>query len=365
MSGLLDLSRKTAALVGMARDHRGAMIDNLETTVFAQATSLGELPVTRNEGVGRTCYVCCPSVAYVDYALSELRHFEGNAALSAALHVLVTLGRPVISATGIDRHLQLNNWLLATNPALPIGADELVEVTRALVAGHPRHAVIWRSLNEYSDSNQLARFTAAGYDLFPARQIYLFDCRAALPALHRDERRDRALLESGDYEIVGPEQIEAPDYARMAELYGLLYLDKYTRLNPQYSADYVASAHRSGLLSFYGLRQGGRLDGMVGFFDLGDVMTAPMVGYDTAKPQQLGLYRRLMAIGLGRARQRRMLFNMSAGAASFKRNRGALPAIEYAAVYSRHLAVGQRVACWIVRAILEKVGPALLRRFEL
>lgn len=365
MSELADLSRKTEALVDMGRAHRGAMIDNLETAVFAQATSLGELPVTRNEGVGRTCYVCCPSVAYIDYALSEMRHFEGNAALSAALHGLVALGRPVIAATGIDRHMQLNNWLFATNPVVPLAADEIAELTRSLVADHPRHAVIWRSLNEFSDSAQLARFATAGYDLFPARQIYLFDCRDAPPVVHRDERRDRALLDAGEYEIVGPEQIEAPDYARMAELYGYLYLDKYTRLNPQYSADYMASAHRGGLLSFYGLCQGGRLDGMVGFFDLGEVMTAPMVGYDTAKPQQLGLYRRLMAIGLQRARQRRMLFNMSAGAASFKRNRGALPAIEYAAVYTRHLAVGQRVACWIVRAILEKVGPALLKRFEL
>lgn len=360
-----DLSRKTAALLAMSRAHRGAMIDNLETSAFALPTSVGEVPVTRNDGEARTCYVCCPSVAYIDYALSELRHFEGNAALSAALHALVTVARPVIAATGIDRHLQLNNWLLATNPALPLGAEELTEVTHSLIAGHPGHAVIWRSLNEYSDSEQIARFISAGYNLFPARQIYLFDCRGAPPVIHRDERRDRLLLEAGDYEVVAPEQIEASDHARVAELYGYLYLDKYTRLNPQYSAEYMAAAQGSGLLSFYGLRQAGRLDGMIGFFELGDVMTAPVVGYDTSKPQQLGLYRRLMAIGLQRARQRRVLFNMSAGAASFKRNRGAIPAIEYAAVYSRHLAVRQRAACWIVRSILEKVGPALLKRFEL
>lgn len=288
MSEFLDLSRKTDVLVAMARAHRGATIDNLETAVFAQATSLGELPVTRNEGVGRTCYVCCPSVADIDYALSELRHFDGNAALSLALHGLVMLARPVIAATGIDRHLQLNNWLLATNPALPLEADELAEVTRELLAGHPRHAVIWRSLNEHSDKDLLARFVAAGYDLFPARQIYLFDCRGAPPPTHRDEGRDRVLLEAGDYEIVEPEGIAAADYARMAELYGYLYLDKYTRLNPLYSAEYMASAHRSGLLSFYGLRREGRLDGMVGFFDLGDIMTAPMVGYDTASRSNSG-----------------------------------------------------------------------------
>lgn len=361
-----DLSRNTAALVAMAQRHRGAMVDNLETAIEALATSLGDVPVTRNEGRANTCYVCCPSVAYIDYALSELRHFEGNAGLSLALHGLVTLARPVIAATGIDRHLQLNNWLLATNPALPLGGPELETLTRKLVASHPRHAVIWRSLNEYSDTEQIARATACGYDLFPARQIYLFDCRTTEPAVHRDEKRDRVLLAKGDYEVVEPDQILPSDHARMAELYAMLYLDKYTRLNPQYSAAFIAEAQRSGMMLFQGLRSPeGRLDGMVAFFDLGGVMTAPMVGYDTSMPQQLGLYRRLMAIGMQRARQRRMLFNMSGGAASFKRNRGAIPAIEYAAVHTRHLPAGQRAACWIVRTILERVGPALLRRFEL
>lgn len=361
----VGVGEKTAALVAMGQEHPGALIDNLETSVFALPTSVGEIPVTRNEGVGATCYVCCPSVAYIDYALSELRHFEGSPGLALALHALVNVARPVIAATGIDRHLQLNNFLLATNPAFDLEREELARITRELVATHPRHALVWRSLNEASDAGRLERFVAAGYELFPARQVYLFDCREGVPVVHRDERRDRALLAAGDYDVVGLQQVGPDDYERMAALYGHLYLDKYTRLNPQYSARFIAAAHRSGLLSLHGLRREGRLDGMIGFFDIGDTMTAPLVGYDTGKPQELGLYRRLMALALGRARERRMLFNMSAGAAGFKRNRGAVPAIEYAAVYARHLPVGQRAACWIVRTILEKVGPALLRRFEL
>ena len=59
-----------------------------------------------------------------------------------------------------------------------------------------------------------------------------------------------------------------------------------------------------------------------------------------------------MAIGMRRARERRLLFNMSAGAAGFKRNRGARPAIEYAAVYNRHLPWKSRAAAAIVRAVL-------------
>lgn len=360
-----ELSEKSEILLGAGRLSAGAFIDNLETAISAVATSAGTLPLTRNDGKTRTCYVCCPTVAYLDYALSELRHFSGHRALRMALKLLVEAGRPVLAVSGVDRHVQVNNWLLATNPAPELAEGELRELTERLLATHPQHAIIWRSLNAYSDADKLPRYKAAGYHLFPARQIYLFDCRNGQPPLHRDERRDRALLERGDYEVISPAELGADAYERMAELYRCLYLDKYTRLNPQYSARFLEVAHRDGLISFHGLRRDGRLDGIVGFFDAGEVMTAPIVGYDTALPQSLGLYRRLMAIGMRRAREHGLLFNMSAGAAGFKRNRGGVAAIEYAAVYLRHLPVRQRIAGWIVRIVLEKIGATLLTKFEL
>ena len=359
-----ETSLKTATLLAMGQQSGGAFIDNLETVLTGVATSVGALPVTRNDGK-RTCYVCCPTVAYLDYALSELRHFGGHPLLSAALYGLVNISRPVLALSGVDRHIQLNNWLLATNPLPDMGEAELHALTAQLVAAHPRHAIVWRSVNARSDAGKLQRFAAAGYDLFPARQVYLFDCRTAAPHVHRDERRDAALLAAGDYAVIGPEQIGPGDYARMADLYRDLYLEKYTYLNPQYSADFMAAAHRGGLISFHGLRRDGRLDGILGFFEVGDVMTVPLVGYDRSLPQALGLYRRLMAIAMRRARDRHVLFNMSAGAAEFKRNRGGVTAIEYAAVYTRHLPVRQRIACWIVRAVLERIGKTLLSRFEL
>jgi hypothetical protein len=364
MGDFSNLSRKARVLLAMGHADPGVMIDNLETKLTTLPTAAGDIPVTRNDGRTPTCYVCCPSIAYIDYALSELRHFNGSPALSIGLHALVNVARPVLWASGIDRHVQLNNWLLATNPPSGLAPGELEQITKALVAEHPGHALVWRSLNDHTDAALLGEYAAAGYDLYPARQIYLFDCRGDAPKAHRDELRDRALLVD-DYQVVKPDGIGAGDYARIAQLYGFLYLEKYTQLNPQYSEAFIQAAHEGKLMSFYGLRRDGQLDGVVGFFDMNDVMTAPIVGYDTTLPKQLGLYRRLMAIGIRRARQRRVLFNMSAGAAGFKRNRGGVAAIEYAAVYTRHLGAGRRAASWIVRSVLDKVGPALLTRFEL
>jgi hypothetical protein len=121
-----------------------------------------------------------------------------------------------------------------------------------------------------------------------------------------------------------------------------------------------------GLLSFFGLRHtAGMLDGVIGFFELGDVMTAPIVGYETARPLDDGLYRQLMAIALRRARNRRMLFNMSAGAARFKLNRGASGAIEYTAVFNRHLPLRERLSGWLIRRLLNDIAVPIMKKYQL
>jgi len=209
-------------------------------------------------------------------------------------------------------------------------------------------------------------FRQAGYRMYPARQIYLLDCRNGAPRLHRDERRDRALLHNGAFTIVPPTEFSADDDIRAQRLYQHLYLDKYTWLNPQYTAAFMTATRESGVLEFQGLRgRDGQLAGVIAFFDCGHTMTAPIVGYDSTLPQDTGLYRMLMALGTRRARERKMLYNMSAGAASFKRNRGGVRALEYSAVYNVGASPGQRLAAMVVRKILDWVGIPVLRSFEL
>jgi hypothetical protein len=343
------------------------MIGNLTTQVGLHYVGAEPLPLTVNSDPAQpTCYLCCPSVAYIDYARDELRHFSGFELLSRALGAVVSLGYPLIRAARLDRQVQANNWLLATNPLPQIDFAALAATTRELQQMHPGHVVVWRSLNDYSDGEAIRIFREVGYQMFPARQIYLFDCRGTAPKVHRDEQRDKALLEQGAFTAVPPAAFGEDDFARAQVLYRQLYLDKYTWLNPQYTAAFMQAMHAGGILEFHGLSgASGELCGVIGFFDAGRTMTAPIVGYDTTLPQQTGLYRMLMALALRRARERGMLFNMSAGAASFKRNRGGVSALEYSAVYNAGLPAHHRLAALGVRKILEWVGIPVLRSFQL
>jgi len=343
-----------------------ALIANLETEVLTLPAGGQTLSATINAAGAPTCYLVCPSAAYVDYAREELRNLGGSPLVQAAMRGVLAGAGPLMRATGFDRQIQPNNFLLATNIWCRLSRDEIEALTVELIRERPGLAIVWRSLNALTDAQALADFRAAGYGLYPARQIYLFDCRTGEPPVRRDERRDLALLARDDFRQVGPEDLRPDDFARIEALYAMLYLDKYTPLNPRYTSPFMQAAHEAGLIRFLGLRSpGGQLDGIIGLFEKDGVMTAPIVGYDTHVDQSAGLYRRLMAMGQQRARRARLLYHMSAGAAGFKRNRGAVPAIEYTAIYNRHLPLGKRVAGAVVRALLTGVGVPLMRRFEL
>jgi hypothetical protein len=233
-----------------------------------------------------------------------------------------------------------------------------------LTARFPDRAVLIRSLNEIADPSTIAALKQEGFRLLAARQIYIFTERGS--AMTNDMKRDRKRLRTTPFERVGDADFSEADYARCEALYRMLYLDKYTPLNPHYTARYIAEMHRRGILQLAGLRRpGGELVAVTALSKNGRTLTQPIVGYDTSLPVSEGLYRMMMALAQDHAAAHGLFFNMSAGAAAFKRLRGSVATVEYNAVYAGHLPRRQRVAVRIMEFVLAKIGIPLLRRFEL
>lgn len=339
------------------------LVTNLSVTMQLQTFGGTDYPVSISDPPN--CYICCPSMAYLDYAIEETRHFTANPVLQKSLNALISACRPLMRATGLDHQVQVNNWLFSTNPVPLIDLETATEIRDELSAAHPARAVVIRSLNDIADVQSMAALTQAGFFLLPARQIYVVDHTRPKPA-SVDMKRDRKLLEKTEYTLSGADTFSASDWTRATALYHMLYVDKYTALNPQYTPGFLAQGHQIGLLRIIGLRgRDGILDGVAGMFQNGKTMTVPLIGYDTAKPQELGLYRMLNAIAQRRAAQSASFYNLSAGAAGFKRHRNGVPAIEYTAVYVGHLGLKARSATRLVQLILTHVGVPLLQRFAL
>jgi hypothetical protein len=178
---------------------------------------------------------------------------------------------------------------------------------------------------------------------------------------HSDVRKDRKRLINSEYHWRLLAQPTLQQAERLAELYTMLYIQKYSRQNPQYTA-WGFLNWLPKFLNIYVLEQNGRIDGFAALQTRGYTMTSPLVGYDTRLPQGLGLYRLLVAAMMRHAEQHRLLFHLSSGAAGFKRQRGAVNALEYSAVYVRHLSKRRRWTWYALAKLLNHlVVPALQR----
>lgn len=357
--------------------HRGQasvpFVANLVTQVDVVEAGGLPLPVTINgsedrAGHGENAWVCSPITTYGRYAAEESERLMPRM-VRPLLRGAIGLADAWMRRAQLDRAVAVNNWLVSTNLYPSAAGVDLGALVRTCRERWPDRAIWLRSLNTIQHADWLRAATAAGFDLIPTRQVYLFrhlQRASRTSELRRDLRRDLRLLGSTPLTFVPHDGFTDADFAQAEQLYAQLYLDKYSALNPRYTAAFLRAWHAAGLLECAGFRDAhGVLRAVVGVFGQGPLLTAPIVGYDTTWPQQAGLYRLLMAHVLRLTITRDAELNLSAGAAHFKRLRGGVPAIEMSAVYCRHLPTATRCAIAVLRALTTRIGVPIMQRFQL
>jgi hypothetical protein len=338
---------------------------NLDTQVALLRAGETTLPATINHGEPHNAWICSPLSTYCNYALEELER-NVHPLLAQPLRFVCHSYGHLLRRANIDRAVALNNWLLSTNLYPRLVEAEVRTLVASARRRWPDHALWFRSLNATMNRDWIDALTRLGFQLIPSRQVYLFDDIRRNARCHQNLARDLHLLRDTPLQKVHNGEVMEADYPRIAELYAMLYLEKYSRLNPQYSALFMRRWHVAGLLQFKGLRAAdGALQAVVGMFRQGQTITAPIVGYDTAAPQSLGLYRLLMASVFEEAMTTGSMINLSAGAANFKRLRGGQPAIEYSAVLASHLPAGTRRVVSVLSTLTTKIGVPVMQRFKL
>lgn len=341
-----------------------AFADNLATR--SELLRAGELtmPATINDNEPGNAWVCSPLTTYYRYALEEMQRTL-HPLLSKPLALLCNASGRALECARVDRAVALNNWLLSTNLYPPLQPPSLAALVDSALRRWPRHALWFRSLNAEQNGDWLEALRVLGFVLIPSRQVYLFSDLHAMARQHENLKRDLRLLRETPLRCVDQPALSDEDYVRIAELYGRLYLEKYSRLNPQYTPRFMQRWHQAGLLKFKLFRDADDvLQAVVGMFRQGSTITAPIVGYNTSLPRSLGLYRLLMASVFEEAMATGATVNLSAGAAHFKRLRGGKPAIEYSAVFARHLPARTRHTISLLRLLTTSIGVAAIKQCE-
>ncbi|MCS5496648.1 GNAT family N-acetyltransferase [Cnuibacter physcomitrellae] len=360
---------QTAATRALVAVDPVSVAENLPVTMESVTIGEHELPVTvtRHDDPRRDrSYVVSPMAHYVDYSREELRRLPSAMARRMLAPVVDAIG-VLLDRARADDLVVIGNHLVSTNLHAPWAASDLARAVDELVRRHPSSAIAVRSVHA-----RLGRLPdllrSEGWTLVPSRSILLVPTADDDWLRRRDVRRDRALAARSEYvvERLAPGSELSPGLAeRLVELYSMLYLEKHSRLNPRYTADFVRLAVRTGLLELSVLRRGDRIDGVVGTYAAHGWLAAPFLGYDTSLPAELGLYRMLSLTLADDAHDRGLDLHASSGVAAFKRSRGAEPELEWTAVYTRHLPLARRAAWTALATLLDTAAVPLLTRYAL
>lgn len=355
-NAFLHIHRNTSSL---------SFIANLRTSVESINAGEALLPVTINNGEPDNAWVCSPYSTYCTYAIEEAARF-GRRLLTAPLSGLIRCLGNFLKSAEIDRAVAVNNWLVSTNcyPRLcDVDIDQTINETKAR---WPEHSIWFRSLNDVHHADWLKALEKRGCVFLPSRQVYLFEDIQQLSHRRTDLKRDLRLLSRSKALTCERINDNDDDFVRIEELYSDLYIRKYSRLNPQYRHAMIKAWSQVGLLDLYGMRDAtGILQGAVGLFGFGNLITSPIVGYNTQLPRELGLYRSLAACVLREGMAGHRLVNLSAGVAHFKRQRGARPAIEYSAVVVDHLPQRTQKTIRALGFLARRIGVPVMQKFEL
>lgn len=338
-------------------------ISNVSTTLDILTIDGVPVPTTLNQGEYHNSYVCSPYTAYISYAKDELSLIQSKwqrLLFKAAIGV----ADGFLKLARINQTLSINNWLVSTNlPNQNWTEESLQDLTTHLIQRYPNHSFHMRSLNRVHHANIMDTLKQEGWLLLPARQVYLFDNGERNWWKRSHTKRDQNLLRKTALIEVPPEAHQKEDFEDIHRCFHQLFIEKHSEYNPQFSARYLYEMHRNGIVSFFSFRdpESGRILASIGLLTQQDIITSPIVGYDTNQPQQLGLYRLLMAVLLRETYTSGKQMNLSSGASQFKQARGGQPEIEYTAFYVSHLPCHRQ---WILQAfafLLNQFGPKVLQ----
>jgi hypothetical protein len=313
------------------------------------------IPITLSDFHPDNTYTVSPYSHYISYGgYEEVKHLN-----SPLVEVLIKLLLfPVacfFRAADLDKVAYINNYLLSTNLYPSISSDQISSLSKVLPGWFPDRAIVFRSVEAKKNPHILDALNGNCYDLVLSRQVWFMYPAEAV--VSRGYKEDRRVLRSHKYELTDGRDFSDDDLIRAVELYNMLYLEKYSYYNPQFTFEFMKLAQNAEVLQMHALKCDGKIDGVFGYFIRNGAMTVPLLGYDTSLPKQQGLYRLLTQYMVQAGLQYNLLIHASSGVGKFKKGRGGKSAIEYNAVYTGHLSYWRQVPWKFIKIISKYAIP--------
>ncbi len=313
------------------------------------------IPITISDFHPENTYTVSPYSHYVSYGgYEEVKHLK-KPFLEALIKLTMLPIAWYFRRAELDKVVYVNNYLLSTNLYPTINENQLKALTEELPKWFPDRVIVLRSVDQRKNPLVYETLEKNGYEMVLSRQVWYMDPVEA--SATRQYKEDMRVLRKHGYEIVNGKELSDNELARALDLYNMLYLEKYSYYNPQFTFEFMKLARDEEILHLRALKRDGKIDAVMGFFIRNGTMTQPLFGYDTNLPQEEGLYRLLTLITLQEGIQRNLLVHASGGVGKFKKVRGGKPVIEYNAVFSKHLPAWRQRPWKLIQAISKYAIP--------
>lgn len=292
------------------------------------------------------CWVTSLATLLGPVAREEIRREMTGLTASAAC-VLSHLIEGVARVTRLDDAVYPEHDLLTTS---------LYDKAPSLVP-QPGKATIVRSLNRHHHAELLD----GAPTLWPVRVVWLIDDPARDWLPRRDVRRDRTSLAASGLTRGHYTHLTEPQLDKVMTLYHRLYIARYSRYNPDYRGDYIEALLADSRLEILTLERDGEIVAFCAIHCRAGVLSVPLLGYNDRLPYSDTLYRMVMVLPIEAALARGLSVNLSAGAAHFKRHRGATPHVEYLLIHDDHLPPLRRFGYRAISRLLRLLEPKLMK----
>lgn len=351
----------------MITEGTASYIGNVHSKVALLAVDTYLLPYTINEEEYDNSYVSSLYTHYITYSKEEIELLP-KPWLRKLLKVVVNSLSRIAKKVQINKVILVNNWLLSTNLMPDLTVDQVSAVRELLCSRYPEYLIGFRSMTEPLYPSMFSAFRGQGFRFLPSRFIYIVDPEEIAQTkgqVRNTINRDKKLFLREQFEVIPHAKLTPEDILRAHHLYGMLYLQKYSYHNPQYTLQYLIEAHTNGSLYFQGLKKDGRVEGIVASKMIYGMMSNPIVGYNTELPQKDGLYRMLGVLSLEEATRRKLMLHKSAGVGRFKYDRGAKGYPEYTVIYTQQLSAGKRLFWRLLCAVLNAFAVKIVEKYRL
>lgn len=328
-------------LLPLIREGTESYISNAKTKLYLLDVAGQIVPITVNETEYNNSYLL--SSYFVAASLKEKLN-EASWPIRITSMPLADLFGATLKWMKINKAVIINNWLFTTNLYPELTKSQMEAITAFLKERFPDHYLMFRSVNTYQDKSVYEGLNQNHYRMIPSRQIYLYDPKLTSklsPSIRRKQKKDTNKLEKSSYEVETVETLTEEETSRLLELYGNVYLNKYTQYSPIYTAKYLQLM--APVLKFKLLKKNNKIYGVAAFLKKNNFLLIPFFGYDTTLPQEEGLYRMLSAIIMEEIEKQHIVSHQGSGAPDFKKWRGYVEQQEYVAIYDHHLPFHRRL----------------------